>query len=218
MRCALFCFFTAFTIFANPEAIPKRQLDFMSNYCLDCHDEDTSKGDVSLDFLKVNWQSQKVREHWSDVYTMLERDKMPPKKKDQPSKAEKAEMMKWLNQKLVSNSVIGGAPMRRLNKREHEMSIRQVFGFYDFELPDSYPEDIKSHGFDTVAEKLVVSGSHLEAYNETAIKVADYFFPPVDTKVKAVKFNIPPADMTISYSSAYIIDGAMRLASSGAKT
>ncbi|MCM8533293.1 MAG: DUF1588 domain-containing protein, partial [Lentisphaeraceae bacterium] len=49
-------------------------------------------------------------------------------------------------------------------------------------------------------------------------EVADYLFPPKRAKVEPRKWMVKPEDMTISYSSAYIVDGAMRLASTGAKS
>ena len=201
------------------ESLPKAQWDFVSNYCTDCHDEDMYEGDLNLDFEKVNWQSAKVRKHWGDAYTMLERGKMPPKKKKkQPSAAEKKAFLSWLDKKLVAVNPVGGTPIHRLNQREYVSTIRSVFGISNFEVPGSFPRDINSHGFDTEAKTLVVSPSHFEAYAESAIKVADYLFPPLKEAFKARSWNIPPEDLTISYSSAYIVDGAMRLASTGGKT
>ncbi|MCM8542124.1 MAG: DUF1588 domain-containing protein [Lentisphaeraceae bacterium] len=201
------------------DSLPKVQWDFVSKYCTDCHDEDMNEGDLNLDFEKVNWTSAKVRKHWGDVYTMLERGKMPPKKKKkQPSETEKKSFMAWLDKQLVAVSPIGGTPIRRLNQREYLETVKSVFGIFKFELPGSFPKDINSHGFDTEAKILVVSPSHFEAYAETAISVADYLFPPKKDAFKARSWAIKPEDLTISYSSAYIVDGAMRLASTGQKT
>lgn len=211
-------FLIPLTLFAQDE-LPRAQWDFISKYCTDCHDREMNEGNLNLDFQKVNWQSASVRKHWGDAYTMLDRGKMPPKnKKKQPSVSEKKAFMAWVDQKLTAVSPIGGTAIHRLNRREYESTIKSVFGIYNFELPGSFPQDLNSHGFDTEAKALVVSPSHFEAYAETAVEVADYLFPPVKEELKAQNWKIEPNDLTISYSSAYIVDGAMRLASTGHKT
>ena len=218
MKLLVLLFLIPFALSAQ-ESLPKAQWDFVSNYCTDCHDEDMNEGNLNLDFQKVNWSSEKARKHWGDAVTMLERGKMPPKKKKkQPSAAEKKAFISWLDKKLIAVSPIGGTPIHRLNQREYISSIKSVFGISNFTLPGSFPKDINSHGFDTEAKTLVVSPSHFEAYAESAVKVADYLFPPKQEAFKARSWNITPQDLTISYSSAYIVNGAMRLASTGAKT
>jgi len=139
------------------ETMPKAQWDFVSKYCTDCHDEDMYEGDLNLDLEKVDWSSAKVRKHWGDAYIMLEREKMPPKKKKkQPTSQERKAFLTWLDRQLVATSPVGGTPIRRLNHREYLQTIRTVFGINDFDLPGSFPKDINSHGFDTEAKKLVV--------------------------------------------------------------
>ena len=205
-------------IMTGAEPVPAKNMAFLDKFCIDCHDEDMNEGNLNLDFKNIDWTSAESRKHWTAVYTMLERGKMPPKKKKQPSTAERLEMMKWVDQKLVANSPIGGTPMRRLNKREYLQSLRNIFSLYKHELPQGFPVDNESHGFDTMGEALVISPSHMEAYAESAVKIADYLLPPSQGEVKPRSWLINPQDMTISYSSAYIVDNAMRLASSGIKT
>jgi len=218
MKLIVLLLLSPFALLAQ-ESLPKAQWEFISNYCTDCHDEDMYEGELNLDFEKVDWQSAKVRKHWGDAYTMLSRGKMPPKKKKrQPSVAEKKAFMDWLDKKLIAVNPVGGTPIRRLNQREYLNSIKSVFGISNFTLPGSFPKDINGHGFDTEAKSLVVSPSHFEAYAESAVLVADYIFPPKKEAVKARTWTVAPQDLTISYSSAYIVDGAMRLASTGSKT
>ncbi len=219
MRFFLFSSFLCLSNLVGAEKLADQQWDFLSNYCLDCHDEEIKKGDINLDVDLIEWSNPKVRDHWSDVYTMLERGKMPPKKKkSQPSSKERKEFMTWLDQKLMKKSVIGGTPIRRLNSREYEETIKEVFGLKNYQLPHSFPRDFSHHGFDTLAEDLVVSPSHFEAYSQSATEIADYFFPPVRSFPKKQNWNILPTDLTISYSSSYIMNGAMRLASKGGRT
>jgi hypothetical protein len=198
------------------EKVPQPQQKFVQTYCTDCHDADTNEGELNLDHDQLDWNSAKTLKHWEDVYTMVSRGMMPPEDYDQPTTEERALLLSWLDQQLFKHNRIGGTPMRRLNKREYLNTVRTLFGMSDFELPGSFPQDNESHGFDTMSESLVISPSHFEAYAETATSIADYLLPPPQAEQKPKLWTVTPQDMAISYSSAYIIDGAMRLASGGA--
>jgi hypothetical protein len=210
--------FLPFFLFAG-ETIPKGSWEFISRYCTDCHDAEMNEGELNLDFKEIDWTSESVRKHWGDVYEMVDRQKMPPKKKKrQPTLEERQKFLSWLDQQMLMKNRIGGTPIRRLNKREFERTVQTLFGRSKYELPASFPKDNESHGFDTIAKDLVVSPSHIEAYREASIEIADYFFPPIQNKVTSQQWVIQPKDMTISYSSAYIVDKAMRLAATGIRS
>jgi hypothetical protein len=203
----------------SQERLADQQWNFIADYCIDCHDADVEKGNINLDFDEINWQDPKIRHKWSDAYTMLERGKMPPKKKKkQPSHQEKMAFMDWLDSKLDQKNPIGGTSIHRLNQREYLNTVRSLFNMYDYKLPGGFPQDFFQHGFDTTSKSLVISPSHIEAYAESALEIADYLFPPITPNVPKKKWSIPAQDLTISYSSAYLVDGAMRLASYGPKT
>ena len=85
----------------------------------------------------------------------------------------------------------------------------------DFKLPGNFPPDNSAHGFDNQGADLVLAGSHLEAMAEAATSIADLFFLPPPSAPPAREVIALPDELTISYSSACLIDGAMRLASSG---
>lgn len=196
--------------------IPDVPLDIIYNYCIECHDELTAKGDLNLDVFDVDWSDAHAREHWTEVYSRIDRGKMPPKEEPQPSTREREQLLTWLDQELTANNPIGGAPMRRLNRREIENSLTTIFPIPGFELPPGFPPDNTIHGFDTVSEALVISASHLEAYRDTATLIADYLFPQPKALPEKKKIGFDTGDFAISYSSASVIDGAMRLASTGA--
>jgi len=197
------------------EPIPKPIIKIIDRYCIDCHDAETEKGDLNLEATTIDWGAVGSLHRWEDVLKLVGRQIMPPMDKKQPSAEERKVLMTWLDQSLVTHSKAGGAPLRRLNRREYLNTIRTVFLLEDFELPVSFPADNTLHGFDTQGEALVISPSHLEAYTDTATAVADLFFPPPKIPVKPRIINVPASDLAISYSSAALIDGAMRLASGG---
>ena len=79
MRFFLFILLAPSILFSL-EPLPDTSSKFIDRYCLDCHDEDMNEGGINLDFTKFNWQDAKVQHVWSDVYEMVSRGKMPPKK------------------------------------------------------------------------------------------------------------------------------------------
>jgi len=194
------------------EPIPEKPTDFLINYCLDCHDEATSKGEMNLDFLEIDWTQEKARHHWERVIKALEAGQMPPEDKDQPTAKELKAMIAWLDKSLTENSEPGGTVARRLNRDEYQRSVNVLFG-KNFQLPPGFPEDTEGHGFDNVGETLVLSPPLMSAYAETAAMIADEVYPPDRPPVKSATYEVNPDDMVISYSSSSVRDGAMRLVS-----
>ena len=211
-RLPIFLAILSLPFFGQAEPIPDKPFDFLAEYCLDCHDADTEKGEVNLDFAEIAWNTPAARHHWERALKAIERGDMPPDKKRQPSAEERRMMVAWLDKALTRHSKPGGTVVRRLNRDEYRNTIKRLFGM-NFELPDGFPEDTDHHHFDTVGEVLVLSPPLMEAYATSAAVVADEIFPPVRPTPKSRIWKIPPEEMVISYSSGIVEDGAMRLAS-----
>ncbi len=122
------------------EAIPEQPTDFLINYCLDCHDADSAKGEVNLDFLEISWEEAEARHHWERVLKVLESGEMPPEDKDQPAAKERETMVAWLDESLTKHSPIGGTVARRLNQEEYRNTVRALFNI-PFDLPPGFPQD-----------------------------------------------------------------------------
>jgi hypothetical protein len=199
-------------------AIPDQHADFVAKYCLECHDADSEKGDVNLDVAAIDWTKENL-ELWEQVMTVVREGDMPPAdEKTQPAADERTALANWLDSELTTNSSIGGTRLRRLNRREYQNTVQRMFRHSAFKVPFSFPSDTAGHGFDTMADELVISPAHMEAYRETATMIADDILPPPRKKVGMKRITIEPKEMLISYSSAYVVDGAMRLASAGSVT
>ncbi len=55
---------------------------FLENNCLDCHDDETSKGDLSLlDLGPVDETNAAI---WKSIWAQVSLQEMPPEKKKQP--------------------------------------------------------------------------------------------------------------------------------------
>ncbi|MCZ6671938.1 MAG: DUF1587 domain-containing protein, partial [Verrucomicrobia bacterium] len=197
---------------ADATPIPDRPFEILDNYCLKCHDEVEFKAEINLDRESIHWSDEEAQQLWVRVMKMVESGKMPPKKKEQPSETERAELARWLDTTLSEQIPIGGTAIRRLNRREYQHSISDLFGT-DFELPRGFPQDNEANGFDNQAEALTLSGPLLEAYSNVATDLAEKLFPPPRKPVEKRKVEIPPSDFTYAYSSGMLREGAMRLVS-----
>jgi hypothetical protein len=200
---------------AASTAITSPQQQFLSRYCTDCHERGNAENDVILSDNSIDWTKPESREQWELVQNLIDRQIMPPTDSEQPSEKERAGILSWLDTQLVENSPIGGTPLRRLSSREYRNTIAAIFDLPNFQLPNNFPPDSSAHGFDNQGENLMIAGSHLEAIADTAAAIADSFFLPPPPAPDQREVIALPNDLTISYSSACLIDGTMRLASSG---
>ena len=59
-------------------------VDFLGEYCLECHDTETAKADFILDPLHFDFAKPSTVDVWQKVLEKLETGEMPPKKKPRP--------------------------------------------------------------------------------------------------------------------------------------
>lgn len=194
-------------------AIPDGAVEFLAEYCIDCHDASTKKGDLDLDLTSIDWSQEESRTLWAKVLKANEEGLMPPAKKDQPTGKEREKIVAWLDSLLMENTPIGGTLPRRLNQAEYEATIRKLLHFSEFKLPMGFPSDTEFHGFNNVGEGLVLSPPHLEAYAKVARDIADQIFPPAKSTPKSRLWKAGPEDMALSFSAASVQGDALRLAS-----
>ncbi len=159
--------------------VSKKHMAFFKNYCLDCHDSDTEKGEVNLEDLSFKIRSIEQAERWQDVLDSLNSGEMPPEKKKQPRSNEKADFLDDLSQTMVTARKIlsdsgGKITMRRLNQREYQNSLEDLLGVKMDET--ILPSDGGSTDFDTVGASLFLSSSKLEQYLSVGRKALDEFF------------------------------------------
>lgn len=83
--------------------VPKNITEILGNYCTDCHEEGTEKGEVRLDNLMDLPLDGKL-EMMNRMYEKVYFEEMPPKKKDQPTADERKQMMDWLSSTLRANN------------------------------------------------------------------------------------------------------------------
>lgn len=94
-----FAFFTlGATIAASAEPtfrVDPKAAEILSNYCTDCHEDGTEKGDIRLDNLEELPLDARL-DLMNRVLEQVYLKQMPPKKKEQPSEEERGALGEWL--------------------------------------------------------------------------------------------------------------------------
>lgn len=87
----------------DPAVLRDRAMRLMETYCVSCHGPEKPKGDVRLDALETidPVDQQKL---FGSAKDSLQKREMPPEKAKQPSEAERAVLMQWLDGQLTGDA------------------------------------------------------------------------------------------------------------------
>lgn len=159
---------------ANAGAAPFDEVrPLLEKHCQGCHGPKKAKGDLRLDELKPDFTDLKTRRQWEEVAEMLRIEEMPPEdEKNQPTAAERAAMVAWVEKSVAAavtaeRAAHGRVVLRRLNRTEYENTLRDLLGVPVL-VKDMLPLDTSAAGFDNVGEALHTSSFLLDRYLEAA--------------------------------------------------
>lgn len=164
----LFCASRSLSLGKPSAVMPDRHMAIFENYCLDCHDAETRKGQINLEDLSFDLGSDvQMAERWQEVLGVLNAGEMPPEDKDQLTQEEKTELLADLSEKLVVARKIhadngGVIAMRRLNQREYANTVESLIGVRP--EVEGLPTDHVAGGFDTAGASLYLSSDQFEQY------------------------------------------------------
>lgn len=210
---ALAATIAALPVLAN-ESVPAEIRDFLARHCVACHSGEQAQAEVRLDVAAIHWTSGATAD-WERVHGALATELMPPTGAKQPSSAERESVVAWLEQQLSQHARIGGEVPRRLNREEYEHTVRDLFDFPDFVLPEAFPADDLKDGFDNVGEGLILSPPLMAQYLEVATAIADLILPPARGPAVAVSKRYPLATSDFATSGGGLAEsGAFRIVSS----
>jgi len=178
----------------SPEIVYNRRIEpFLDRTCYECHDTDTHKGGLILDQLSLPVPEGKSRETWERALGHVTNKLMPPPGEDQPTPADRAEFITWLDRSLhpvdPRNPDPGRVVIRRLNREEYKNTVQDLFGI-TFNPAESFPDDDSGYGFDNIASVLTVSPLLFERYLAAAGQVAAAIIP--DSAPPPRIFSAPP--------------------------
>jgi hypothetical protein len=162
---------------------------FLENHCLDCHDAETKKGDLSLDGLTgVNEENFTL---WKSIWEQVALKEMPPKKKkNQPEAIDRLRLTQWIlgeMERVMEDK--GGFDSHRLPAKGNHLDHDLLFGEIPKDLePTSTPARIwrihpqehlvrlnelinKEPGYDSKNPGLRTQGDHIPWNNQGEVKV-----------------------------------------------
>ena len=154
--------------------------DFLHNYCFDCHDSASEKGEREFESLKIPLESIHDLVAAREIIDQITLKEMPPRKKDRPSDEERLEVLRVLRSEVeaargrfASNG--GKTVMRRLSSREYENTLEVLFGrrVDTLGLTEDFPKEKTSRHIDTIGESLVTSGFLLDQYFQAAHRLVE---------------------------------------------
>ena len=210
---ALVATISALPVLAN-ESIPPEIRNFLDSHCVACHSGEQAQAEIRLDIAAVRWAPEATAD-WERVHGALAGELMPPTGAEQPSSADREAAVAWLEQQLSRHARIGGEVPRRLNREEYENTVRDLFDYPDFVLPEAFPADDIKDGFDNVGEGLILSPPLMAQYIEVATAIADLILPPARGPAVANSKRYPLATSDFASSGGGLAEtGAFRIVSS----
>ncbi len=163
-------------------AVDQPELALIKNYCLDCHDSDSQKGEVDLEAALGAKPLVKNMDLWRTVISRVESGDMPPKKKPQLKPKEKERVLNWLDSAInhfdyskVDNP--GYEPVRRLTHIEFSNTLRDLLGLVLYLVAD-FPIDLSgTSGFENSANTLFLQPILMERYLSAVDKAVEAVVP-----------------------------------------
>ncbi len=150
---------------------------FLKEHCAECHDATEKKGGLDLASLPRNFSKPEAFGLWVKIHDRLESGEMPPRNKPRPPEADRAEVIKWLHDSLVTAEEPrlqeGRTRIRRMTRAEYENTVRDIFDMPGIALAGDLPPDGSAHGFDKNSDALDISHVNLAKYVEAADHVLD---------------------------------------------
>ncbi|MHC4993770.1 MAG: c-type cytochrome domain-containing protein, partial [Planctomycetota bacterium] len=114
----------------------EQRFEFMSFYCLECHDATIQEGDVRLDNVSYQTIRRNQVPFWRMVFESMENHSMPPEDELQPEPDEFQSIMRWMRRGLTHpRPPRPERPTLRMGAA-YEHAIRRAFDL-DLRLPQT---------------------------------------------------------------------------------
>ncbi|MFT5496219.1 MAG: hypothetical protein ACI9TH_001617 [Kiritimatiellia bacterium] len=144
-------------------------VQFVNLHCIECHDEETKKGDLDLTGFSFDPADPAPFSVWVKVHDRVSAGEMPPPKKKQPEAQARTDVSRALSDALVTADQAriardGRATRRRLNRYEYENTLRDLLSLPWLEVKDFLPEDSEAYGFNKIGDALDVSYVQMARY------------------------------------------------------
>lgn len=195
------------------DAPTKSVEQFLSRYCLECHDADVHKGDRSFHEFKLPLKTLPDVIEARDIIDQLTLREMPPKKADQPSDEERLAAIRALREGTAKaqaslRSTGSRTVLRRLSNREYENTLETLFGrrVDTLGLTADFPKEKTTQHLDTIGQSLVTSGFLVDQYFLSANRLVETRLGKKPTASQTWRFNknfVQYEELTGSHKAAF---------------
>ena len=142
-------------------------MELFENYCFDCHDEDTQKGNVNMTKLFDQGSFDGAL-----MFENLITHKMPPENKSQPNSEETEKMLKWLTKKHIRSEPDG---FRRISRHEFNHSLNDLLHI-QYDVSSEIPDDRGTYDYDS-DRRIKLTKEMLGSYFSTADQMLEFSLP-----------------------------------------
>ena len=178
------------------DASAKSVEQFLSRYCLECHDADVHKGDRTFHQFKLPLKTLPAVIEARDIIDQLTLREMPPKKAEQPTDEERLAAIRALRAGTAAaqaslQSTGSRTVLRRLSNREYENTLATLFGrrVDTLGLTADFPKEKTARHLDTIGQSLVTSGFLVDQYFQSANRLVETRLGKPATAPKTWHFN-----------------------------
>jgi hypothetical protein len=182
-------------------AAPAASLEaFLERHCYACHSGTTPEAGLDLATLSRDLADPVVRARFVRIHDRVAAGEMPPPDEERPDKAEKKEVVQWLDRELTTADEArvakqGRIRMRRMTRSEYENTLRDLLALPRLDVQDLLPKDAEVAGFDKVADALDLSPVHLAAYAAAAEEALTRAIATRSTPPPVYKKRLTPAGL-----------------------
>ncbi|MEO6004329.1 MAG: DUF1592 domain-containing protein [Opitutus sp.] len=179
---------------AADSAAPDSAAGFFEQYCFDCHDSASKKGELALEGLDPTGAAAHPL-IWEKVVRKLAHRQMPPLGEDRPDDAAYEHFAAQLAAALDRAAAAAPNPgrtdtFRRLTRTEYQNAVRDLLGL-EIDATGLLPNDEPSHGFDNVTVGNL-SPTLLDRYVSAAQKIARLAVGAPHKTPGGDTFRVPP--------------------------
>jgi len=178
--CHLWVMFVLSMLASSAQAEEKKEIVFLNNYCLKCHNAENHKGDVRLDQLALSVTGDN-HDLWTVIVHKIQRGEMPPKDARQPREDQRRAFLSVAIRLLTryeedTNEVRD--PLMRLTNDQIAHSLQDLLHTHEHIADQLIGDPIDKHGFSRQAE-FDLSGSYLKLYTDALEQIIERAMPPL---------------------------------------
>ena len=174
----------------SPSPFDSKVKPFFTTYCIKCHGQDKSKGDIQLHALSGDRLAEKDLVTWESVLKVLQAGTMPPESEKQPADNDRKGMIKEIEAGIQahlkkSTQDRKGPIVRRLTNIEYQNTMRDLLGF-ELLLAQHLPQDpTKPYQFNNTADLMRLGPEQMDRYLDCARRaMASAIVDPAKPKVE----------------------------------